>query len=177
MRISLPVAIVAVLFAACGGAETPTPAPEPAPAPVPAPAPEPVPAPPAPVEEPVDLSTLSPADQKAKLMEIGEKVYKTGGTSGIACITCHMDAGQGVPPAFPPLAGSKDMMGDCKQHAGYVVKGLTGEITVAGTKYNGVMPAQPNLSDLEIASVITFERNSFGNDYGICLPADVAAVR
>ena len=117
------------------------------------------------------------AARDAKLMEIGENVYKTGGSSGIACITCHMDKGQGVPPAFPPLAGSKDIMGDCKQHAGYVVKGLTGEITVAGTKYNGVMPAQPNLSDLEIAAVITFERNSFGNDDGICMPADVAAVR
>jgi cytochrome c oxidase subunit 2 len=44
-------------------------------------------------------------------------------------------------------------------------------------KYNGAMPPQANLSDLQIAAVITYERNSWGNDYGVCLPADVKAAR
>ena len=110
-------------------------------------------------------------------MELGEAVYKTGGSGGIPCNTCHMDNGKGTPGVFPPLVGQKDHMGDCGQHAGYVLRGLTGKITVDGVDYNGAMPAQSNLSDLEIAAVITYERSSWGNDYGLCLPEAVAAVR
>lgn len=158
---------------ACGGAE---PAPKPveaAPPPIatPAPTPEPEAAP------PVDLSTMSVEQQQAYLMELGKAVYDKGGSGGIACTTCHGPEGKGTPGAFPSLVGQKDLMGSCAQHAGYVVKGLTGKIMVDGVQYDGVMPAQANLSDLEIAAVISYERNSWGNSYGFCMPADVAAVR
>jgi hypothetical protein len=43
--------------------------------------------------------------------------------------------------------------------------------------FSAMMPPQPNLSDIEIAGVISYERSSWGNDYGICMPSDVAAVR
>lgn len=179
----------ALVLVACGGGEpAPAPAPAPAAAPEPAaaPAPEPAAAPapatdPAPAAAPSEdeaaFLALSPDDQKKKLMELGENVYKTGGSGGVPCLTCHMDKGQGVPGAFPPLAGSGDVMGDCKTHAHRVVHGQTGELVVQGVTYNGVMPPQPNLSDLEIAAVISFERQSWGNDYGYCMPADVAAAR
>ena len=99
--------VAATLLAACGGSE-PAPAPEPAPAKVEKKAKAEKKA--EPKEEKVDLTTLSPEEQKAKLMEIGEKVYKTGGKKGLACNTCHQDNGKGVPGAFPPLAGQKDHM-------------------------------------------------------------------
>jgi hypothetical protein len=62
--------------------------------------------------------------------------------------------------------GSKDFMGDCKTHAGHVINGVTGET-----------PSLAALNNMEIAAVITYERNSWGNDYGLCLPAAVAAAR
>lgn len=164
------------LMVACGGeAEAPkheapaAPAPAPAPPPPPAPEPEPAPA--------VDLASLSPEEQKAHLMKLGEEVYKTGG-GGIACMTCHQENGEGVAGAFPPLVGQKDHMGDCVKHAGIVIRGLNGEIVVNGVTYNGVMTPQGDLlNDEKIAAVITYERLSWGNDFGLCMPADVAQAR
>lgn len=110
-----------------------------------------------------------PTDQ-ASLVANGEKVY------GQVCAACHMADGKGTPGTFPPLAGS-DYLGDPKHHAGIIVKGLSGEITVNGAKYNGVMPPQGSLSDYDIASVATYERNTWGNALGVVMPADVKAAR
>jgi mono/diheme cytochrome c family protein len=167
----------AAVLVACGGSE-PAAKPEPAKPAAAPPPPAPPPPPPAPKEEPLDLSKLSPDEQKAKLMEIGEKVYKTGGKKGLACTTCHQDNGKGVAGAFPPLVGQKDHMGDCAKHATIVIKGMMGEIVVDEVTYNGVMTPQGDLlDDLEIAAVITYERLSWGNDFGLCLPDAVAAAR
>jgi cytochrome c5 len=174
IRVTSIVVLIAGLLG-CGGSET-----APAAAPTPPPVAETTPPPAPPVEEAPpqpDFATLNDQDKQAFLMDLGKKVYETGGSGGIACKTCHADAGQGVPGAFPPLVGQQELMGDCAKHAGYVVKGLSGKITVGGVEYNGVMPAQANLSDLEIAAVISFERNSWGNSYGFCMPESVAAVR
>lgn len=180
MRILSSLALATLI--ACGGGEqqtTPAPAPTPAaPAPTPA-APAPEPAAEEQKAEEVDFDSLSPEEQKAHLMKVGEEVYKTGG-GGIACITCHMENGMGTPGAFPPLVGedAKKHMGDCVNHAGIVINGMTGEIVVDGVTYNGVMTPQGDmLSDLQIAAVITYERNSWGNDFGDCTPADVAKAR
>jgi len=167
--------LIAVVLVGCGGESEPAPAPVPA-APAPAPAP-----PPAPVDDGLskttDISTMSEADQQGFLMKLGEKVYKNG-DGGVACMTCHGPEGKGTPGAFPPLVGQKDLMSDCKTHAGYVLNGKQGEIVVDGQKYNGVMTPQADmLNDLQIAAVLSFERHSWGNDYGWCMPADVAAAR
>lgn len=170
------VAGVLALSFACGGGEAPPPPAEPvAPAEPPAP---PAP-PPAPAAEglPADFATLDDAGKLAALVALGEKVYTTGGSGGVACVTCHQANGEGLPPSFPPLAGQTDFMGDCAKHAGFVINGLKGEIEVGGVKYNGVMPAQGNLTDDEIAAVITYERQSWGNAAGACLPDAVAAAR
>lgn len=120
------------------------------------------------------------ADDEAKhayLMELGEKVYKTG-EGGIACMTCHGAEGKGTPGAFPPLVAQKDHMGDCAKHAGIVINGLQGELVVDGVTYNGVMtPQGAMLDDVKIAAVISYERQSWGNDYGFCTPDDVKAAR
>jgi mono/diheme cytochrome c family protein len=124
-----------------------------------------------------DLTAMGPEEQRSYLMALGKTVYETGGSGGIPCSTCHQLDGRGTSGAFPPLVGQREIMGECGQHATYVIKGLTGKIRVNGIVYNGAMPAQPNLSDLEVAAVITYERNSWGNDYGMCLPETVAAIR
>ena len=163
------ICLVGALLVGCGG----TPPAPPPPVDLPPPAPEVKPAEPA----KVDLAAMSEADRKAWLLKKGEEVYNSGGSGGIACVTCHQATGEGLPPSFPPLKGQKDFMGDCVHHAGLIVHGLQGEITINGTKFNGTMPAQPTLSDEEIAAAISYERSSWGNDFGPCMPEDVAKAR
>jgi mono/diheme cytochrome c family protein len=81
------------------------------------------------------------------------------------CAACHQQGGEGVPGAFPPLAGSERVMGSPTALAHILLAGLQGEIEVKGTKYKGVMPAWADqLTDEEIAAVLTHVRSSFGND-------------
>ncbi len=167
---------------ACGGSE---PAPAPAPAPVKKAEPAPEPAKnkakgkaKAKVDPAEAFNKLATDEEKhAFLMELGEKVYKTG-DGGIACMTCHGAEGKGTPGAFPPLVGQKDHMGDCAKHAGIVINGMQGELVVDGVTYNGVMtPQGAMLNDVQIAAVISYERHSWGNDFGYCMPESVAAAR
>lgn len=125
--------------------------------------------------EELDLAGLTDDEIKAKLSEMGEKLY--GGKGG--CVACHQPNGAGVPGAFPPLAGS-DYAGflDPIGHAKIILNGLQGEITVNGTAYNGVMQAYAStLSDTEIAAIATYERNAWGNDHGVVTPEQVASAR
>jgi len=94
----------------------------------------------------------------------GEKVY------GKTCVACHMVNGQGMPPAFPALAGGKIATGPLAGHI---------DIVVNGSKKNPAMVAWKNqLSDLEIAAVITYERNAFGNKQGdMVQPEQIVAAR
>jgi nitrite reductase (NO-forming) len=89
-------------------------------------------------------------------MKAGAIVFKTN------CAACHQESGQGIPNAFPPLAGSDFLMADKKRSIKIVKHGLEGPVTVNGKTYNSVMPAL-GLSDDDVASVLTFVRNSFGN--------------
>lgn len=117
------------------------------------------------------------AARTAWLMQLGQTVYASG-NGGIACQTCHREDGQGTRGAFPPLVGQQELMGDCATTAGYVLNGLTGPMKVDGIQYTGVMPKQGHLlDDYQIAAVITYVRNSWGNDYGPCTPDQVQAVR
>jgi nitrite reductase (NO-forming) len=90
-------------------------------------------------------------------MQRGRAVYL--GT----CSTCHQLEGQGLASVFPPLAGSDYLMADPERSIGIVLKGLSGPIQVNGLPYDNVMPPLANLTDHEIADVLTYVRNSFGN--------------
>lgn len=89
-------------------------------------------------------------------MKAGAIVYKTN------CAACHQPNGEGIPNAFPPLAKSDYLMADKKRSIKIVKHGLEGAITVNGKTYNSVMPAL-GLSDDDVASVLTYIRNSYGN--------------
>ena len=103
---------------------------------------------------------------------------KNGGPVYVAnCSGCHGAAGAGQPGVFPPLAGNAYVTGDVKQVIHTVNYGLNGSITVGTATYNGQMPAwKGNLTDAQIADVITYIRNSWGNKGSAVSAKDVAAV-
>lgn len=78
------------------------------------------------------------------------------------CITCHMGNGEGLLGTFPPLAKSDFLMKNRAKSIHAIKYGLQGEITVSGTKYNGVM-ANLGLTDEEVADVMNYITNSWGN--------------
>jgi mono/diheme cytochrome c family protein len=104
-----------------------------------------------------------------EVMAAGKTVYEG------YCSTCHQVTGAGLPPAFPPLAKS-DYLNDKAQTIASVVHGLSGEITVNGTKFNGAMPPAPK-TDKEIADALTYVYNSWGNPGGVVTEAEVTAGR
>lgn len=90
-------------------------------------------------------------------MQMGKRVY------GETCFACHQSEGQGIAGAFPPLANSDYLNEDVKRAIDIVLHGKTGEIVVNGETYNSVMTAQ-NLTDKEVASVMTYVYNSWDNN-------------
>jgi len=106
----------------------------------------------------------------AQRMEAGKTVFAQN------CAACHQLQGEGIPNAFPPLAKSDYLMKDKKRAIGVVLNGLTGNVTVNGQTYNGVMPAL-GLSDDDVANVLTYVRNSWGNKGDLVNMKEVKAVR
>jgi mono/diheme cytochrome c family protein len=95
-----------------------------------------------------------------------EKGAKVSGKEVFAniCAACHQANGQGVPGAFPPLAGSGWLLKDPETPVRIVLHGLSGTINVKGGTFNSVMPEWGSkLSNQEIAAVLTYARSSWGN--------------
>ncbi|MFQ6005357.1 MAG: cytochrome D1 domain-containing protein [Woeseia sp.] len=111
------------------------------------------------------------AGQIAEVLASGEAVFLEH------CSACHQDSGQGLPGAFPPLAGSDYLMGDRKQVLTAALFGLTGPITVNGQDYDGVMPSMGYLTDNELAAALTYVFNSWGNSGAAVSVEEVAALR
>ena len=86
----------------------------------------------------------------------GELVYND------MCVTCHLTDGKGVPRAFPPLANSDYLRENQDKSIQAVKNGMTGEIVVNGITYNSVM-SPLGLSDNEVADVVNYINNSWGN--------------
>jgi cytochrome c oxidase subunit 2 len=98
----------------------------------------------------------------AELMETGEKVYQQN------CLTCHQANGQGIPPAFPSLVGQGLSIGPIADHIDIVINGKAGTAMQA-------FAAQ--LNPAEIAAVVTYERNAWGNNVGdMAQPREVNAL-
>lgn len=105
-----------------------------------------------------------------KSMADGKNVY-----DGL-CMACHMNEGQGIASVFPPLAKSDYLMKDLDRSINVLIKGQQGEITVNGKKYKGAMPAT-GLDDKDIADVLNYVRNSWGNKGDRVTTEQVAKVR
>ncbi len=100
------------------------------------------------------------------------KAHYTG-----TCSVCHQDNGEGLGGVFPPLAKSDFMSKDPEAAIRYVLNGLTGKITVNGKDYDSVMPPMSQLNNDEIANILTYVFNSWGNDDGRISAEQVDKVR
>jgi nitrite reductase (NO-forming) len=110
---------------------------------------------------------LQPAARtKAERISQGEIVFKTN------CAACHQQSGLGIPNAFPPLAKSDFLNADKIRAIKTVTGGLQGKVKVNGAEFDGVMPAW-SLTDEEIANVLTYAYNSWGNSGKEVTPDDV----
>ncbi len=94
------------------------------------------------------------------------------------CAACHQAGGQGLPGVFPPLLGSEWVVAANAQiPIQILLHGISGPLTVAGAQYAGVMPAFGQLSDAELAAVISHLRSSWGNAAAPVSAADIAKAR
>jgi mono/diheme cytochrome c family protein len=103
-------------------------------------------------------------------MDSGKVVYTR------QCLACHQPDGLGAPSMNPPLTG-KDVSGDKNKLIEIVIKGLATHQEIDGEKYQNVMPPHPEMSDKEIADVLTYIRNSFGNKASSVKTSEVKSTR
>ena len=114
------------------------------------------------ITEKAPVEDLAKVYSQEELMKMGEEVYMK------ACVACHQPTGTGLPPAFPALKGSVIATGDIAVHI---------EMVLNGSKKNPAMAAFSNqLTKTEIAAVVTYERNAWGNNTGdLVQPAAIDA--
>ena len=103
-------------------------------------------------------------DLKAS-MKRGEMLYRA------QCLSCHKATGQGIPSVYPPLDNSKNL-----KNKGYIVNviknGISTTTVVKGVTYTKPMDGI-DLTDKEISDVVNYMSNSWGNSYGVTMPAEV----
>ena len=107
-----------------------------------------------------------------ELMAKGKEVYEK------TCAACHQPEGQGLPPAFPALAGSKIVNGPLLDMNGKIIKDSHVDRVMHGKAGTAMQAFSASLSDVELAAIITYERNSFGNQKGDMIqPAQIKSLR
>ncbi|MFC0605480.1 c-type cytochrome [Winogradskyella pulchriflava] len=118
------------------------------------------------VEYPEKTSITTQFDKELKTsMDRGKSVYDD------MCITCHMANGKGVPKAFPPLADSDYLKNKQEESIIGIKNGMSGEMIVNGITYNSVMTPL-GLTNEEVADVMNYINNSWGNNYGKFITAE-----
>ncbi|MFH5883601.1 PVC-type heme-binding CxxCH protein [Halalkalibaculum sp. DA3122] len=130
-----------------------------------------------PAEQGEEMAQTDLEGADRELYELGEKIYSRDGS----CETCHQPNGKGLAASgFPPLAGTQWVLGDEERLIKLVLKGLQGPIEVLGEEYPGQVPMTPfggMLNDEEVAAVLTYVRNAFGNEAAPVSPEKVKEVR
>lgn len=116
-----------------------------------------------------DKEQLSVATTLEDQLKLGKAVF------GQNCAACHQPDGKGIVGAFPPLAGADFFNADPKRAIDIVKNGKSGQITVNGSPYNGVMPAL-GLSDEDVANVLTYVSHSWGNKKRVFKKSEVSGI-
>lgn len=98
---------------------------------------------------------MSQDNTSARSLKNGQAVYIS------YCQSCHMEDGSGLPGVFPPLAKTGNLK-DSNRLVKIILEGMRGPVTVNGTKYNAEM-APTTLTNQEVADVINYIRNNWGN--------------
>ena len=106
----------------------------------------------------------------ANLITRGKKIYNI-------CKTCHQVDGLGLPPTYPPLVDSPFVLDGKGKLIKIMLHGLSGPINVAGKHYDESMPPAPIRNDYDIAAVMTYIRQAWGNDGDAITQSEVASMR
>lgn len=101
----------------------------------------------------------------------GEQLFNSN------CATCHQANGMGIPGAFPPLSGNKNMSMGNQALITLILEGKSGELIVNEVKYNGMMPPFTTLTDEEIATVLTYTKVKFSSDKNAVTTEEVKKLR
>ena len=121
-------------------------------------------APPVVATPPESVSALSAGILSPDFDPVFHSTYQRGKQVYMqTCFVCHQPNGQGLLNQFPPLAKSDLLMKDKEGAIRGVLRGRSGEISVNGKKFNAIMAPLAYLSDQQVADVITYVRNSWGN--------------
>jgi glucose/arabinose dehydrogenase/cytochrome c5 len=127
---------------------------------------------PAPVDkglfQPIALENPEPV---AEEFLAGKQIYDK------FCVQCHMNNGKGAPGMNPPLAGVGFVTGDKTEVTKIILNGLSEPMLINGETFNNAMPSHAFLSDQQIADVLSYVRNTFGNKADKITPEEVAAIR
>lgn len=104
-------------------------------------------------------------------MKAGETIYNR------YCMACHQKDGSGVPKLYPPVSKTEMVLNDEEGLIKIIIEGMQGETVVLGKTYNNIMPRHDFLNNEQIADLLTYVRNSFGNDAGAIEEEKVAKIR
>ena len=126
-----------------------------------------------------DMSSVAVATQAASkgALTLDMQVQAGKALYNGACSVCHQPNGEGLAGVFPPLAKSDYLLADKKRAMGVVLNGLNGAIKVNGQDYNSVMPPMSQLADDEVANLLSYVGNTWGNSAGAYSAAEVGKVR
>jgi mono/diheme cytochrome c family protein len=124
---------------------------------------------PAPAGKPASPAQTKPGLQAS--LDRGKQVYLQ------QCLACHQADGGGVQNMNPPLVKTKWVLGDKTTLVQVVLKGMTGEVDIDGDTYHNVMAPHSELTDQQIADVLTYIRNNFGNKARAVTAGEVKAIR
>lgn len=124
-----------------------------------------------PVTKTITATTTSSANSLKTSITRGQAVY------GKYCLTCHQPDGSGVPDLNPPLTKNKWTMGSKTVLIEQIIKGSNGKVEIDGETFRNTMPPLPTLTDQQIADVLTYVRNNFGNKASTVTPSEVKTVR
>jgi nitrite reductase (NO-forming) len=122
------------------------------------------------------VATASQATAQGNLTK-DQQIQAGGALFKGTCSVCHQEDGAGMPSVFPPLAKSDYLLADPKRAIQIALHGLTGKVTVNGVVYDSVMPPMTQLNDDEVANILTYVNNSWGNSGVTVTAKQVANVR
>jgi len=122
-------------------------------------------------------AAAAPAPAGAFVKASDEQMKRGLAVYSRTCIACHQPTGKGLPPVFPSIAETPIVVGNPELPIKFILQGLMGPITVGGMTYNSVMPPVAGVSDGDIADVLTYVRQSFGNKGNPVSVDQVKAVR
>ena len=122
---------------------------------------------PPPESAPQQVAAAAPGDDPNKKWTVDELKTKGEQVYAAQCVACHQATGKGLPPAFPPLAGSRVVNGPKTAQVAIVLKGKPGT----------AMASFAQLTDVDLAAVITHTRSAWGNKGDAVMPAEIKAAR